>query len=159
MRLEYDLHEFVFPVISIKDSDKNFLGLWGTCFYIGDDVYITAKHVIESAKLSIDGGYSDHLCIGQPEKEKEGLQEWVFSTFEEYELHPRLDFAIFKVPDNFEKIRPLTWKLEGLNIFDDILSIGYPYSLDLPNKVINIRGLKGHIIGTGRQVNSTFAAA
>jgi len=30
--------------------------------------------------------------------------------------------------------------------------LGYPYTLDLQNKVINVRAIKGHIIGTGKQL-------
>ena len=147
-----DLHKIVFPLISIGTKHSSFLGLWGTSFSLGGGYYITAKHVIESAVSSIESGSAEHLGIGQPEETTHTEKEWIFSTFDEYEFHPHLDIALFKVPDDFENVVVLPWVTKSLNIFDDVRAGGYPYSLDLQNKVINVRGIKGHVIGTGRHI-------
>ncbi|AGQ92284.1 hypothetical protein M634_11080 [Vibrio parahaemolyticus O1:Kuk str. FDA_R31] len=142
-----DLHDVVFPVMTLSDSASQ---LWGTAFSIGGGYYMTAKHVVESAILNFKDGNIDYVAIGKPDEEK----QWCFTSFSEDDIehHPKLDIAIFKLPEDFNGVTPLTWSLDGLDIFDDILSAGYPYSLDVVNKVINVRGIKGHIIGTGRHI-------
>lgn len=145
------IDEVVFPVVSMKKRKFDYLGLWGTAFYIGGNYFLTAKHVIEAAKSSLDSGHAEYMAIGQPELDDKPERDWKFATITEFEIAQQIDVAIFKVQDNFNNIFTPKWNITGLQVFDDVRSAGYPYSLDIENRVINLRGIKGHVIGTGKQ--------
>lgn len=148
----YNALEVAFPVVSVGQAESSYLGLWGTAFYIGTGMFVTARHVIEAAQKTVDSGTARHLAIGQPEKASGDNQEWVFATFTDYEKHPDLDAALFHVGDAFESMHAPPWTLQSRDLLSNIVTLGYPYALDPQHKVINVRAIKGHIIGTGKQL-------
>jgi len=148
---EIDVHEVVFPVVTLKDGNPDYLGLWGTAFCVGGDYFLTARHVLDAATRSLESGHADHMAIGQPDLDNKPEREWEFTTFTELQVDPRLDVGIFRVEENFTKIFAPKWNGTGLHLLEDVRAAGYPYSLDLRDKVINLRAIKGHVIGTGRQ--------
>lgn len=149
---KYEAHDTVFPVVSFSQLEPLYMGLWGTAFSIGSNIYMTARHVLESAQSTLDSSFAQHLAIGQPEKTGSDSPEWIFSTFTEYEKHDELDIAIFRVEDEFEHCYTPKWAERGQDLLSNVFALGYPYALDIQSRVINVRGIKGHIIGTGKHL-------
>jgi hypothetical protein len=153
MSVRLDTHKLVFPVVSISTGKPEYLGLWGTAFPIGANLFITAKHVIQAALSTLGTSTAQYLALGQPERDTiNGNREWIFSTFGRYEMHEALDIAVFDLEEGFDDVFVPTWASQGLDLLSDVVTFGYPYALDVKDKVINVRGIKGHIIGTGKQL-------
>jgi hypothetical protein len=153
MLARLDAHKLVFPVVSISIEKSDYLGLWGTAFPIGANLFITAKHVIQAALRTLETSTAQYLALGQPERDIiNGNHEWIFSTFGRYEMHEDLDIAIFELEESFDDVFVPAWASQGLNLLNDVVTFGYPHALDVTNKVINVRGIKGHIIGTGKRL-------
>jgi hypothetical protein len=112
----------------------------GTCFHIGDGVFITARHVVENCQIKALGGISHKtLYFGAKQTEidrsliKERFDDlWKASTFKGPYFHPddKIDIAAFVVADIDLPILPLgghldDW-LDHYFILTSLVIFGYP---------------------------------
>lgn len=131
--------EHVFPIVggSIKKTPfENQLvikQIYGTAFSIGDKCFLTAAHVVESAKENEWAG------IGYPEG-----QSWKVSSLIDSETITESDLGIVKA--DVPNPKSLKWRFDQLSMLEDVQTVGYPYSLDLENLIIGARAFTGHIV-------------
>lgn len=140
--------EYFFPVARFKEKkstdstniELELNNIVGTAFAIGNNLYMTAWHVLEQAiefKLP---------AIGL--QEKDDTDSFDFVPIEEYEYHKEYDIAVFTVNHQERKhnVRALPWISSPLAIFHPVSSMGYPYSFDTEKKSLFPRGYSGNIV-------------
>jgi hypothetical protein len=132
-----DAHTHVFPVVGGTRSEdrRAFLtqDVYGTAFPIGGGFWMTAGHVMKQAAAN-----PSH-AIAYPHEGGWGISE--SADLEILESH---DVCIFR--NGFGKATLMPWYLGELAMATNVLSVGYPYSLNRDLMTLSIRAFRGSIV-------------
>jgi hypothetical protein len=66
---------------------------------------------------------------------------------ESYEVMPDIDIGIIRL-GGIGRAKSYGWLLGELPKLTNVLTLGYPYALDLENRVLNSRAYKGHVVSS-----------
>ena len=132
--------------VARRRKDKSYIlsgEILGTCFSIGNDLLLTAGHVVQSIQSSTLEG-----IVGFVESDRKFLKAAPIVEVEE--LHG--DISLIKVEHvekesiNWKHI--LRWNKHPLNMFDQVRSLGYPHALQAVDENVSViqRALQGHIV-------------
>src|SRR6266542_1349729 len=124
-------------------------GIAGTTFPIGGDLFLTARHVVESVRES--GG---QLMLGRPNLARGDFFAFPASVSADW---PGVDLTALHAPGM--NLAPLTWDAQTLPLFTRVRSVGFPMAFDtetIPPRVI-FRALEGIVSGlkTHRLLSAT----
>lgn len=149
-------YEYVYPLYLFKklnpDEKKAPLCIVGSSFYIGNNQYITCKHVVDNIDFS-DFDLIIGYCNQNKNQDNSVRHYWVKNI----EYHPKYDVAIFKTEitdKNLDSLKPpKAFKVskDNLNVFDDIHTFGYPLAYE--ENHTTARGFKGHIVRYSPHLN------
>jgi len=141
-----NVFEYVFPVIGgCYKNNKDFIAkdIFGTCFSISNDVFLTAGHVLEGIE-------EEHLSVSIGKKVN---KKFIHYSASKYEIFPNFDLAIIKVSSKMKDAKQFNWELEELALLDEIRTVGFPYALDFKSGRIDVRAFMGYVVnasGFGR---------
>jgi hypothetical protein len=138
LRRLYDNYAAGVGYISVKDfkGDEHI----GTCFHIGDGVFITARHVVESRTIILIGSTHSQTIYFETEETKTNgsveietpFESWLTTLYKGPYFHPddRIDIAALVLPDVKAPVLPLgghldDW-LDNYFILSNLLVLGYP---------------------------------
>lgn len=71
-------------------------------------------------------------------------ETWQASRIVDHELFDDLDFGI--VAAELPAVQTWKWRSEPLSMLHQVMSVGYPYALDLEHFIIGIRAFSGHVV-------------
>ena len=135
------------PIISAKRrTNDSFLltgEIIGTCFSIGDDLMVTAGHIVKSTLES-----ETERVVGLVDREKKFLKAAPIIEVERL----RCDLAIVRLDFMFEEsanwMHVLRWNRHPLSMFDQVKTLGYPHGLhNVDDRQLVIqRAMQGHIV-------------
>ncbi len=134
---DIDAYSHVFPVAGgalSKDGRALIVTeIYGTAFAIGGGYWMTAGHVLRSAaSQAIMGiGFMDG-------------SEWSFTSCGPHEVQGLYDVGVFQVANVTGSALP--WAGDELPMAAPVLSVGFPYALNLDLKTLSIRAFRGHIV-------------
>lgn len=141
------LQSFICPLVMYTQNDKGVAildKLIGTVFFINQDgVFLTAKHVVQSA-LSISEG--NGMSVGVVVKgEGEAYKESFITPLVSYDFYnDNVDVCIGSV--NYKTPTELFFSYNKMvGIFSDVLSFGYPIDAVHNGVFYEDRALKGYI--------------
>jgi len=142
-QVEIKLGDYVFPIygLRVRDGSMKPFEIFGTCFSIGGNYFITALHVIEEARES------EKTQIGFFEQGSRGCVNT--SDYEVKEEFPKNDLAIIESEQMFShamKPKFFKWKDRPLFIFENIRAMGYPHGYDVFKGISIGRGYSGTIL-------------
>lgn len=134
--------EYVFPLIGgnfINDGTNRVLTkqVYGTAFYIKNNYFITASHVVK-------GALANNEYIGLGYKDSNSISNLNSAKILDYETIDDYDIGFVKAEILVAKA--LSWDFNQLSMLDNVQTVGFPYALDLQNFMIHIRSLKGYIV-------------
>jgi len=137
------LGEYVFPIYGMKSIEGNLkpYEIHGTCFYIGNGFFLTAKHVVDYASQSEDKkiGYFSQVTNGCVN----------FSSYEVIEEFSNTDIALIQSSDILQydkKPKAFIWGSKELLIFDNVRAMGYPHGYDSFEGFSIGRGFTGTVL-------------
>jgi len=108
----------------------------GTCFSIGNGLFLIAKHVHKDASVS------EKVCVGFVDEE---VKRWNTIDVEDYEYLDDFDLAILKLKGiNFPQA--ITMVDGNCGIMHPVHTVGYPYGMNTQISKIIVRGFTGHIV-------------
>lgn len=113
--------------------------LYGTAFYLGNSIFMTAGHSVENAFSNEHSA----IMVGWY-----GYQEVTFFEVSDHEIITDFDIALVKVEDLGKAIgaTALPWDFSELPFLEEVLTAGFPHGLDLEEEVLRIRALQGYIV-------------
>ena len=97
---------------------------------------MTAAHVLKTAEEH------DEMALGYYNG-----TSYEFMKIPQVELFEDIDIGV--IESSIPNGKSLKWNSKQLEMSVDVEAIGFPFSLDLENKRIIIRDLKGHIVSAG----------
>jgi hypothetical protein len=134
-----------------KETDSIKTQIYGTCFNLRNDIFITAGHVLKN----VLNHNEKVLTVSIPGTDRFGRFE-----IREHEFFENFDLSLFRVdlsemslsavPENFKgmSIQPFRWSTVYCDVLDDFTTFGYPFAL-IERKNISgylMRAFKGHIV-------------
>jgi hypothetical protein len=132
-----DPHSLSLAVVSGKgNKDKNAFEInhaifYGTAFCIKPNLFVTAAHVLNGAK--VDGEVAlARLTPRSPH----------IVPVKEHEIFDDIDLALLHCPGLSAVLLP--FNSSPLGFHDDIFTYGYPFGLEKPNYYL--RAFKGHVV-------------
>lgn len=134
-----DFFEHFFPIVTIKEGRFNMLH--GTCFYIENNLFMTAAHCIQS----IPEGDKSFILT-----EIDGA--WKGMCIEEANYCSKLDIAIVRVLEVYPNIKAIKWNKSMPKIFTSVFTCGYPHGLPIGAEELQYRGLQGYVVGVNYHV-------
>jgi V8-like Glu-specific endopeptidase len=112
--------------------------VYGTAFYIGNNLFLTAGHCLSKIKER------QFLGVGypQPSKTELGLVAFKYGeTFDEY------DVALVETDRDVPHIEIQKWSLDVVTSLHDVWTAGYPHALDISDMgFVAQRAFKGHTV-------------
>lgn len=127
--------------------------IWGTAFPVTETLFLTARHVIENAHQHISDGNAEYIVLGKPIDNTPGSHVNM-TVVKAFEPNQNLDIALVEIhPNQFDNILIQNWRTGTLPLLTNIATLGYPFALDLEAMTLTARGLKGHVVGNGPQVD------
>lgn len=141
------MQSFISPLVSYKkdENGKAVLGqLFGTVFFINKDgIFLTAKHVVDSAlEAAQENGSQIGIVVkGQGEKSTESF----IAELDTYEYYgDKVDVAIGKI--NYQIPPELKFtNAKVADIYSDVITFGYPLDAIYESVFYEARALKGYI--------------
>lgn len=138
------LGEYVFPIYGMSGAKGHLqpTNIYGTCFSIGRNYFLTALHVVNAAKAT-----SEETKIGFFSQINAGCVN--MNSYEVKEEFPESDLAIIESKEIFQhekKPRAFKWKGSKLLIFEDVRAMGYPYGYSPYDRFSIGRGFSGNIL-------------
>jgi hypothetical protein len=129
--------DYVFPVVgsAVVQAEPLILdprAVYGTAFYLADDIFVTAAHVIDAASEH------DHCGLGATAGSK-----WRGHRITELESLPNYDLAFLRVP-HFPTPKAIRWESSELPMLEHVQATGFPYALNLQERILHIRAFRGH---------------
>ena len=136
-----DIHQIVAPIFAGEMLDEDFqpIALLGTAFSIGNGYFLTAGHVLDSAKqyksivLGFRRDFPDHL-------------QFCPVRSSEYKVAPDVGL----ISANLIEVKPLLWNAEQLLSLTDVRSHGFPFGYDTKTKLTFNRSVKGYVVSALR---------
>lgn len=144
----FDITDYVFALTGVDvyhDEDVDDSRAWprqvyGTTFYLKNNIFMTAGHSIEYAlrgEHSVLGlVYLAHFVAGRA----------YVCKVADYEIVADYDVGFVKVKDEISQAKALVWDFNKLNILDEIRTTGFPHALDHYQKRFMIRAFQGYIV-------------
>lgn len=132
-------YEYVFPLYGteIQNGCKDLKQLVGTAFYIKNNLFITAYHVVQNCQE-----YSI-MSIGFCNEKTPGCIE--LYDFEIYQIFNDIDIAIISIKEKCTFPKSFKWAIKnGLKLFQKVRSMGYPFGLNTVNNFTNWRAFEGN---------------
>lgn len=132
--------KYVFPIIGGTQliNDKFPSGMlikqvYGTAFHIGEGFFLTSGHVIpdENEKTIVGLGFLDD-------------RQWMGKIITNSEIIPEYDLGILEA--QLPEPATLIWDTNQCPMLQDVLTVGFPYALDLEHLHINVSSFKGYIV-------------
>ena len=111
--------------------------VYGTCFCIIDDLFVTAGHVLRQAL--------EHEYCGVGFKAADRYQ---IVQFSEHELHEEIDVAVFRAGLNGQTVFPLEHEL--LPMLFPVNTAGFPYAMNIDVGSLTLRAFQGSIVSYAR---------
>jgi V8-like Glu-specific endopeptidase len=112
--------------------------VYGTAFYIGNNLFLTAGHCLSKIE---EGQF---LGVGYPQPPKTELGLVAFKdceTFDEY------DVALVETVRDVPHIEIQKWSLDVVTSLHDVWTAGYPHALDISDMgFVAQRAFKGHTV-------------
>jgi len=138
------LTEWVYPIYRgiLENCCFKMKDIGGTAFYIGRDLFITAKHVLEEHQ------YYNHQKLGfanQVEKAFVAIYD-----FEVVETFDNIDMAILKCDGIMKpelKPKAFHWAHSELKYFEIVRAMGYPKGYDIEKHFLGSRAFQGTKVG------------
>lgn len=140
------LWDYVFPIYNCVSENGcvNIKSLSGTTFYIGNNYFMTANHV-----LDYNEEYTELQQIGFLNQVTKGLVAKY--NFEIVQRYPQYDVAIIKCAGIIEpekKPQLFHWHHRGLNYYQTIRAKGYPSGFDSTKNFTTPRAFQGTRVGS-----------
>jgi V8-like Glu-specific endopeptidase len=135
---EIDARRIALAVIGNEQLGAPSNELCGTCFAIGEGVFVTAAHVIRCAK-----SHPVAAVVFVPMGSGTGSTGSMEARIEDYELFDDHDLGLFTCEGGPYDVR--SWIRQRVNPLTDTTCFGYPYGLDHQLKRITIRFFRGVI--------------
>jgi len=140
------LWEYVFPIYNCitENNCVNIKALSGTTFYIGNNYFVTANHV-----LDYNEKYTELQQIGYLNQVTSGLVAKY--NFEVVQRYPKYDVAIIKCDGIIEpekKPKLFHWHHKGLKYYQTIRAKGYPSGYDSTKNYTTPRAFQGTRVGS-----------
>lgn len=136
-----NVFEFVFPVVGgYYDKKKDFIvkNIFGTCFSISSDIFLTAGHVIKEIE-------EENLSLSIGKKANKGA---LHCSVSKYEILSDFDLAIIKTSSKLPDVNQFKWELSELAMLDEVRTVGFPHAIDFNRGEIDIRSFMGYIVST-----------
>jgi hypothetical protein len=118
-------------------DDIRLAGICGTAFAIGEGVFVTAKHVLDSIAEYDESG------VGRVHD----LQLQRHPIIETHAI-PDLDISLFRA--DVPGIKLMKWQAKMLPLLHDVETAGFPFALQDGGEVFTVRAMKGHIVARSR---------
>ncbi len=137
-----DLHYYSFPILSDDDPFGNFPIqrniLRGTCFSLGNGIFITAAHVAAGA---LEHNYS---AVGVWEEQ----YKFYFFGKQNVEIFDRYDLAILKTNNSPYNVCQFMWELNPQPAGILVRAPGFAHGLDLEQNALILRNFTGFIVAS-----------
>jgi hypothetical protein len=132
---ESNFFDYFIPIIGVK-SNNHIENLYGTCSYLGDNIFITAGHCIKN----IDSEETKLILFNQSEG-------WKGEEIIDYEIFEDIDISIFKIGSCVNNIKSHKWSLGLPLILSEVFACGFPHGFNPKEQKIINRGFKGSVSG------------
>ena len=115
--------------------------VYGTVFYLANDIFMTAGHVVENAL----GNKHDFVTLGRVD---EPQSVFLFYPVKEFEIIQDYDIGIIKaeVPEP----KAFTWDFNELPLLAEVRTVGFPHGYDPETNFLTMRALQGHVVSATR---------
>jgi hypothetical protein len=134
-----DTSKYVFPIAGGKfiDNIKDIYVYYGSCFYLGDDIFITAGHVLKNAQEN------ECKALGYL---KEG--HYLYRDFKDYEIIEKPDIGILKVKVEDLSLLKFKWSSAPRGMLREVYTLGYAHGLEISESdvKVNFRAFRGYIV-------------
>jgi len=136
------VNNLIFPVVTGESAES--IKLYGTCFYLGDNYFMTARHVIENS--TVDG--EPQIGLWQDNR-------FYFYKIKKTELIQELDIAIIEFDKHGNGIKGLKWSDAEMKMLDNVHTTGFPHGLNKfeEESRLAIRSYKGYVVSVGILMN------
>jgi len=132
-----NLFEITFPVAALKGKIEKpeVIGVFGTCFSVGPEVFLTAGHVITNATEA------GRVAVGCAQS-----GGWKFSEVDQSEVFEDMDLAVFRADGVSACILTPVAYTPPLGV--PVFTVGYPFAYDPDLNVIDPRVFYGNLVAS-----------
>jgi hypothetical protein len=112
--------------------------VYGTAFYIGNNLFLTAGHCLSSVEEN------QFLGVGYPQPPRTDLGLIPFKHAETFEDH---DVGLVETVQEVPHVEAQKWSLDIATALHDVWTAGYPHALDISDMgYVAQRAFKGHTV-------------